>query len=282
MVEAAAKHGIVAMGHVPSGLTYEQARIPDTQHLMGVTLPSSEDAPGIRRIIDWRSVTDLRIDEVVRASAELGLAHTPTLVLSRQLFAFEDYERAVVDPAHQYIPGMYRKVVWHPQDGLPIYRGLKHEDFELMRDAWTKKLRLVGRLHEAGVTLRAGTDTQQPFVVPGLAVQQEIQHFVSAGIPLEEAWAHATWRSADGVAIADLGRLTPGAPADLLVFRDDPTKDIAAFATLEAVVVRGHLYRHSDLIASLEAWRGFYENVVIDFVAQAVAKRRMKGALSGD
>ena len=39
------------------------------------------------------------------------------------------------------------------------------------------------------------------------------------------------------------------------------------------------LYRHSDLMTNLDAWRGFYENVVIDFVAQAVAKRRMKAAV---
>jgi hypothetical protein len=36
------------------------------------------------------------------------------------------------------------------------------------------------------------------------------------------------------------------------------------------------------LIESLEAWRAFYENSVVDFVAQAVAKQKMKAPMKSD
>jgi adenine deaminase len=109
-------------------------------------------------------------------------------------------------------------------------------------------------------------------------------------VNLQRAWfaialcalAHGTWRSADGVGIKDLGRLTQGAPADLLIFRQDSTKSLQDFTTLEAVVSRGKLCRQRDLLESLEAWRAFYENSVVDFVAQAVAKQKMKAPMKSD
>ncbi len=124
--------------------------------------------------------------------------------LTRQILHYEDYQKAVDDPSLRLIPGMYRKVVWNTEEGLALYRGLGPADFDMMRDAWVKKLELVRRLHEAGVKLRLGTDTQQPFVVPGAAVQNELRHFVEAGIPIEEAWAHGSWRRADGVGDEDV------------------------------------------------------------------------------
>ena len=90
------------------------------------------------------------------------------------------------------------------------------------------------------------------------------------------------WRSADGVELKDLGRLTQGAPADLLIFREDSTKSLQDFTTLEVVVSRGKLCRQRDLLESLRAWRAFYENSVVDFVAQAVAKQKVKAPMKSD
>jgi len=41
LVSAAAAVGIAAIGHVPYGMTLEEAALPDTQHLMGVASPDS-------------------------------------------------------------------------------------------------------------------------------------------------------------------------------------------------------------------------------------------------
>lgn len=282
MVEATEAAGLVPIGHVPFGLTVEQARIPDTQHLMGVT-PPSEIAAGdhvVHRIMDWRAVDEARIDAVAAASAELGLVHTPTLGLTYQLRHFQTYAQSVEDPDLRWMPGMYRKVVWHPSEG--IYRSLTSDDFEMINEAWPKKLSLVRKLHEAGVPLRLGTDTQQPWVVPGASVWNELRHFVEAGIPADEALAYGTWRSGVGVGDPRRGELSSGAPADLLVFREDPTADLRALETLEAVVVSGKLYRHADLVSALEAWRDWYEGPLIDLVSRVVARRRMDDSITGE
>jgi imidazolonepropionase-like amidohydrolase len=38
-----------------------------------------------------------------------------------------------------------------------------------------------------------------------------------------------------------------GAPADILVFRDDPDRDLNALSTLEAIVVNGRFYSRATL-----------------------------------
>jgi hypothetical protein len=64
-----------------------------------------------------------------------------------------------------------------------------------------------------------------------------------------------------------------GAPADLLVFREDPTRSVDAFNTLEAVVVGGRLYLREDLDTAIARYREHYAGAVVDAVSVAVARR---------
>ena len=84
------------------------------------------------------------------------------------------------------MPRMFRDVVWHPQDGLAIWRNLTPEQLAHLADSEPKGAELVRRLHAAGAELHLGTDTQQPFVVPGAAMHREMELFVQAGIPVED------------------------------------------------------------------------------------------------
>jgi len=61
-----------------------------------------------------------------------------------------------------------------------------------------------------------------------------------------------------------LGSLVPGAPADLLVFREDPTRDLAALDSLVAVVAAGKLYLKPDLDAALARNREHFEGFLWD------------------
>jgi hypothetical protein len=249
-LEAAAdRHGLRVIGHVPEGLAYEEALVRDVQHLLGVAPPASlPRAHVLDRIADWHAVDDARMDVVVRATVEHGLVNTPTLVSTHQLLLYERYQDARDDPTVRLLPRLYRDVVWDPRGGLPVYRELSSPGWlAKLSDAYAKKLLLVRRLHEAGAELRIGSDTQQPFVVPGASVLEEMRLFRSAGIGVEETLAIATVRAAADLPLARLGRLDPGAPADFLVLRRDPTVDPDAIRSIEAVVVRGRLYTKEQL-----------------------------------
>jgi cytosine/adenosine deaminase-related metal-dependent hydrolase len=259
LVAAADRRGLGVMGHVPTTLRHEQALLPDTQHLFGVPDPADLGADTVLcRSTDWQNVDDRRLDEVVQASLAHGLAHTPTLVSTEGLLSYQDYEAARHGPEATLLPPLYADRLWNPERGFPVYRGIDGARLERVAHSLRLKLRLVGLMYSAGVPLRIGTDSQ-PFTVPGHAVHSEMRLFAQAGIPAAQVWRIATTDSArvvgPGLGEPDLGRLTPGAPADLLVYDADPTAHTDPSRGLQAVISRGRLYTRHDLDAAVEADR---------------------------
>jgi imidazolonepropionase-like amidohydrolase len=125
-----------------------------------------------------------------------------------------------------------------------------------------------------------GTDVLTSFVVPGARLHRELRLFVESGLTPEEALALAT--RGNGAFLArngreGLGRLAPGAPADLVVFRDDPTRGLDALDRLQAVVADGRLYTR----AQLERYRHWFDGFVFDRVSVYLARRAME-RLFGD
>jgi adenine deaminase len=78
--------------------------------------------------------------------------------------------------------------------------------------------------------------------------------------------------------VPGLGTIAPGAPADLLLFREDPTRDLAALQTLEAVVADGRLYRRETLDA-VRASQRVYRGWVYETVSMTIGTRRRNAAL---
>jgi imidazolonepropionase-like amidohydrolase len=280
-LEAAAdRHGLRVIGHVPEGLAYEEARVRDVQHLLGVPPPASLPHPHILdRVADWHAVDEARMDVIVRATLEHGIVNTPTLVSTQQLLLYENFAAAREDPTVRLMPRLYRDVVWHPRRGLPVYRELATPEWlAKLNDAYPKKLGLVRRLWGAGAQLRIGSDTLQPFVVPGASVLEEMRLFRTAGIGVEETLAIATVRAAADLPLARLGKLDAGAPADFLVLRHDPTVDPDAIRSMEAVVVRGHLYTKEQLDRARREHRRRHAGLVFDRLS-VWATRRLIGSV---
>jgi imidazolonepropionase-like amidohydrolase len=87
---------------------------------------------------------------------------------------------------------------------------------------------VVGALHSAGVDILAGTDAPNPGTAQGVSLHGELELLVAAGLSPGEALAAATSVPARRFGLADRGRIVPGARADLVLVRGDPTADIRA------------------------------------------------------
>ena len=273
---AAAEKGLPVIGHVPRRVRFEVAHLDDVQHLTGVATPAGGDLrPFPKNMVAWSLVDDARMDFIVATSKRLGIAHTPTLVEGERLRAMQDYASLRKSPDAKLLPRFYRDVVWSPSEGMPVLRRLEAEDFPVLRDAGERGLRLVQRLHAAGVRIFAGSDTQNPFVVPGASLQRELRLLVKAGLTPEQALAAATTVPGEFLRLPGLGRLEPGAPADLLVLRKDPTRSLDALASLEAVIADGRLYTRSQLDAQLARYRAHSENALYDALSVVLVRRAL-------
>ncbi len=272
---AAREHQLPVMGHVPFALPYEEALVPEVQHLYGVPEPHSVGADHIlNRSADWQDVDSARLDRIVEATLEHGIGNTPTLAVTANLLRYADYRGTLQHPDVQLMPRMYREVVWHPDKGIPFLRGVVGF-LDRLQDALDRKRRLVKRLHEVGARLHIGTDCPLPFTVPGASVHQEMQQFCEAGIDLEEVWRLATTGAAEMLPLKQLGTLEPSAPADLLVFREDPMVSWSAMQSLEAVVAQGRLYLCRDIEAAIQRYKRHFDGLIFDQVSLFASRRIM-------
>lgn len=126
-------------------------------------------------------------------------------------------------------------------DNFPSYAEQAVEKFPAyaahMRDLHARCDATLRTAYEAGVPVYAGTDAGG--VLPHGLIAREVRALhEQVGLPVDAALAAASWAARDW-----LGRpgLEPGAPADLVVYDDDPRKDLRALAHPRAVVLRGRV-----------------------------------------
>ncbi|KAJ5585631.1 hypothetical protein VI817_009022 [Penicillium citrinum] len=105
----------------------------------------------------------------------------------------------------------------------------------------------VTAMYRAGVSILAGTDCHEEpnsffEVKHGESLHEELQLLVEAGLSNLDALRAATIISAEHFNLLDRGTIADGKRADLVLLRDDPTKDIRATRNIERVWCEGIEY----------------------------------------
>jgi imidazolonepropionase-like amidohydrolase len=109
-------------------------------------------------------------------------------------------------------------------------------------------LKIVGRMHRAGVNILAGTDTMNPQCFPGFGLHDELALLVDAGLSPLAALQSATRNAARFMGTLEvLGTIETGKKADLVLLNKDPLADIHNTRSIEAVVVNGQLMPRATL-----------------------------------
>jgi imidazolonepropionase-like amidohydrolase len=89
----------------------------------------------------------------------------------------------------------------------------------MVRSGWvpdapmSASTRLSALLHQDGVTVLLGTETQQPFVTPGIALPRKFDAFDQAGIPRRDSFRLATATAATVLGLAKVGTMAAGGRA---------------------------------------------------------------------
>jgi imidazolonepropionase-like amidohydrolase len=105
------------------------------------------------------------------------------------------------------------------------------------------------RLSAAGVPIALGTDAGNPLTLHGPAIHAELAAMEAAGLTPTQVLVAATSTAAKALGREDLGTLTPGKAADLLVLSADPTASTTAYRHLRWVARGGELRSLADLQA---------------------------------
>jgi imidazolonepropionase-like amidohydrolase len=104
------------------------------------------------------------------------------------------------------------------------------------------------RLAGAGIPVVLGTDAGNPLTLHGPSVLEELQAMRDAGLTPDQVLTAATADAARALGLANHGRLTPEASADLLVLDQDPREDITRMGSPTWILRQGVLHERKDLI----------------------------------
>ena len=184
----------------------------------------------------WSTLDTAALAIVARELAARRVFLVPTLVLHETFSHLDDpavYRsadlRAVPDSARRNwnVPGMIKRAGW-TDDDYPAFRAARPlQDF------------VVRTFATSGGRVVAGTDASNQLLVPGASLHTEMELLVHAGLTPIDALRAATVRAADLLRADSLGRLRPGAVADLVVLGGNPLADIRNTRQIVRVMLGG-------------------------------------------
>ena len=251
VLAAARQHGLPVAGHVPRGVRLEQALAAGQtiEHLDGYDDLIEADDSLFRDRWHWSKlylampVDPEKVRDAARRTAAAGVWNVPTLVQKEKVAPLQVMVTWLERPEVKDL-GEEARTAWDPRTWDPRRRRLVEEadpeDFRLLAEGRRHRLQLVSALHEAGAGLLAGTDTPNPFVVPGYSLHEELQLFVEAGLSPAAALAAATRDAARFLGESDeIGTIEPGKRADLLLLEGNPLDDLASLERRTGVLLRG-------------------------------------------
>jgi hypothetical protein len=247
ILEEAALLGMAVTGHVPDAVSPFEAAARgqrSIEHLHGLLLACSAREAELRtRFVATRqypqremleSFSLSKLDELAAAFVKHQTWVTPTLSLTR----WAD-PRAASDPRLRYVRPDYLKW-WR----------------ESLRDRpgpWQNKVsfgrfrQIVRALHAHGAPILAGTDTPNPYCLPGFGLHDELQLLVEAGLTPAAALRAATTAPARFLGLGDSGSIAPGQRADLVLLRANPLVDIRNTTQIAGVVAAGRWFDRAEI-----------------------------------
>ena len=245
--------GMRVSGHVPAGMTATQfvlAGADEIQHMNFVFLNFWPEVKETR--------TPARFIEPGKRGADLDLNSQPV----NDFIALLKQHQTVIDPTmgvweSTYIAraGEVSKLDAPMFARMPVQvqRGIKAGgDALTVPDAATDKqyrasyanmVRMLKKLYDSGIQIVAGTDAGN-----GYAFDRELEIYNEAGIPAREVLRMATIEAATVMRKdKELGSITPGKFADMILVGGDPTNDISDIRRVDVVIKNGDVYRPAEM-----------------------------------
>lgn len=261
LVAEAEARGLPMDGHVPLSLRARDVgpRVQSLEHVRNIELdcvadPESLQAERVRRLENPEGLPGARLrsslhslqrlpaiaaydeescDAVIAAMS--GTIQVPTLRLNSQALR-PPFDRSDWDALLDKLPAEAQEA-WRTTTAQRRAAAGGREGDTTFAD-WS--LFLIGRMHDAGVPIGAGTDTPIGFAAPGYSLHSELEMLVLAGLSPMEALRSATLRPAEFFGLTDeMGTVQEGRLADLVLLTANPLDDIQNTRTVDAVVSKG-------------------------------------------
>ena len=229
LAEQARHWDLRLVGHIPTNVTAQEAveaRQKSLEHMFGITKSVSNDDAAVT-FFERCTLTGTRV--------------SPTLVLWLRMSHIDD-TRLMSDPQLAVIPASIRNT----------WPDVSDDPDSLKAQLW-RIYRLVALAKRAKTEILAGTDTGDPYVIPGAALQDELAQLVEAGLTPREALEAATTAPARFFETEkEMGSIEKGKLADLVLLGANPLDDIRNVRKVQGVFSHGRYFGRKELDGLLE------------------------------
>ncbi|MBC8332938.1 MAG: amidohydrolase family protein [Anaerolineae bacterium] len=239
VVEAAQARGVTVVGHTPKQVGIDRVLESGQVTLEHISGLIDADAGEY-------SVPESELPQYAQRIAEAGVYVCPTIAVYQLYVPQDELPRLETRPEMDYIsPGT--KFMWkyfqRPGSlGNVTYQG----DYPArMNEMFLSTTRL---LHEHGIRFILGTDADNPYLVPGVSLFDELDYLIEAGFSPYEALETGTRNAAEAMGKLDeFGTLEVGKRADLILLDGNPLEQISAVREQRGVMLRGRWLPESEI-----------------------------------
>ena len=255
------KLGLKVAGHVPTDITTAEAlnlgqdcieHYHDGWYFGDIEYePATEPEYkkiGFNRFTGYK-INQQKLNDLIEAYKDHDTYMCPTLIVDQQIVKLADYPKLVKETDLRYVDSKYVEEYWNPnsQNAAANIKGNNPLYFENIGVVYRGSLPALKKLKKV-TTILAGSDTPNPFVVPGFSLHQELKLLVEAGLTNYEALQAATTNATKYLEVNDeLGTVEPGKTANLIILKKNPLEDIKNTTTIDTVILNGQLYSQKSL-----------------------------------
>jgi len=244
VLEVGREKGLDVVGHVPwhmDAIQASNAGLKSIEHITGIF------SSAIYPFAHGEYYSEEKTDEIIQNYVRNQTWHCPTHVWLKKRASPYDREVDRRNPSLQYIPDYWIDKIYEPLLDM-LQSEIKNEDYAAVKKSFRLRMEWTRKMKAAGVKFLTGTDVYVSYVLPGYSLHEEMELLVNAGLTPLEALQAATINPATFFGNeAELGSVSAGKIADLVIIDGDPLTDISRTQEISGVVFDGKYYSSSDL-----------------------------------
>jgi imidazolonepropionase-like amidohydrolase len=260
ILEEAHKQGLKVTGHLPRSISIIKAikmgqdgfeHMSSIRRYISKTISVNanlKNYPGWRKFIDVK-INRTKLKKLGSVLERSNIFLCPTLVLNSKMSQLADYPKLKQSKEARLLPKYYREIHWnpkHPKSSTNI-RGRSYLYFNNLGFSHNRIRHILPFLQKRS-TILAGSDTPNPFVVPGVSLAEELELLVNSGLKPYQALEAATYNAALSLdALSDFGTIEEGKTANFVFLQKNPLQKISGIRSVEGVIVNGTYFSRKDL-----------------------------------
>ena len=269
LIAEAHRHNLTVTGHL-GHVNARQATlfgIDEIEHVSGIAEASLTDAATKKAaaiqskhnsptgenwpVQPWEFTNPERLQSLIQLLVDHHVVIDPTLFVYDRIAHLNDPIREK-DPNLKYVQFSDElRHLWVAENYFQVFgtRPWGKEEYDRALRHQRARMEFLRQFVSSGGVVVAGSDTANPYVIPGFGLHKELELLVEAGLIPLQALQAATLNAAKTLQReTSLGTVSAGKTADLVVLNGDPLRDITQTRNIYRVLKNGVVYDPASLL----------------------------------